>query len=52
MNENRQHPMCPICGKECETVYYFRDELLGCDNCITSVEAEYVDECFDDYPED
>lgn len=34
-------PVCPICGKECETFYTKKSdgEFLGCDNCIASEDA-------------
>lgn len=33
---------CPVCGKECETVYIDRlsREAVGCDCCIESLTAE------------
>lgn len=40
---------CPICGKECETIY--RDqhgEIFGCGECIRIEDAYDVDECFPD----
>ncbi len=51
-NTNRQQPVCPVCGKACETIYYAGNDLLGCDNCIRAIDAENVDECFDEYWED
>ena len=33
-------PFCPICGKECDTVYTDKDgEVLGCDNCVSHHDA-------------
>ena len=33
-------PACPICGKECDTVYLDADdEVVGCDQCIRMVDA-------------
>ena len=41
-------PICPVCGAECETI--FRDkkslEILGCDVCIDSLDADSVNACF------
>ena len=40
-------PICPICGAEAEYAYYdSEDNLLGCDNCITRLRAEYCKEFF------
>ena len=38
-------PVCPVCGKVCDTFYTndFAHEIVGCDNCITSADA-YVDD--------
>lgn len=33
-------PYCPICGKECDTVYTDKDgEVFGCDNCVSHHDA-------------
>ena len=33
-------PLCPVCGKECDTVYLDLDgEVAGCDRCITLKDA-------------
>ena len=33
-------PTCPICGKECETIYTNVDgDAVGCDECLTLLEA-------------
>ena len=39
-------PVCPICGKECETIYLDKDgEEVGCDVCIRTKDAwEWADE--------
>lgn len=36
---------CPICGKECETLYVDRGtyEVLGCDNCIRAYDVWDMD---------
>ena len=40
---------CPICGKECETIYYDKGGLLvGCGECIRIKDAYDVAECFPD----
>ena len=40
-------PVCPVCGKECETVYFDSDyAIIGCDECITSKAAVEVEACF------
>lgn len=32
---------CPVCGKECETIYTdrFMDDVVGCDMCIARKDA-------------
>lgn len=39
-------PVCPICGKECETIYMDKDGTeVGCDRCIQTQDAlEYQEE--------
>ena len=42
-----EFPICPICGKECDTVYRNSDrEIVGCSECVTTDDAWEVDECF------
>lgn len=42
-------PYCPVCGKECVTVYRDRDwQIVGCDECITAEDAEDAEECYAD----
>ena len=41
------YPHCPVCGRECETVYKNKDfDILGCDTCLRSVDAWVCSECF------
>lgn len=36
-------PLCPICGREADTVYINEDgEVVGCTECITTRDAEEV----------
>ena len=39
-------PVCPICGRECETIYFNKDgEPFACDCCVKTKDAwEYQDE--------
>lgn len=40
-------PICPICGKECETIYRDTDyQILGCDKCVQEREAWEIPDCF------
>lgn len=33
-------PVCPICGRECETIYYDKYmDVVGCDECIETRDA-------------
>ena len=33
-------PICPVCGRECDTVYLdMDDEVIGCDQCISMADA-------------
>lgn len=42
-------PHCPICGKECETIYRYQNgDILGCDECLRIDDAYDVAECFPD----
>lgn len=39
-DEDYKVPICPECGCECETFYTdFFDNILGCDECIGTVDA-------------
>ena len=37
----RSHPVCPVCGDECEEFRYstFTMEIVGCENCIINRDA-------------
>ena len=39
-------PVCPVCGKECETLYQTKaDGIIGCEGCVTAIDAwEYQSE--------
>lgn len=42
------YPRCPVCGEECETIYKDRErDIVGCDNCLNSVDAWEVNKCFE-----
>ena len=42
-----EYPHCPVCSKECETVYKTKDyEIIGCDLCLQPVDVWEVSECF------
>ena len=33
-------PICPVCSKECDTVYLDKDgDVAGCDRCISMTDA-------------
>lgn len=35
-----EYPECPVCGSECEDIYYSTDgDIVGCDDCIKKVDA-------------
>ena len=41
----RDMPVCPECGEECET--YYRDgtgRIIGCENCIDKLDAYFYKE--------
>ena len=43
----KREPICPICGAACDFVY--KDgyhEIVGCNECLTSCDAEDEEECF------
>ena len=37
--EEETTPVCPVCGKECESFYKLNYEIVGCDMCIEKVDA-------------
>lgn len=38
--ETEEEPVCPICGKECETIYIDIDnDVCGCDQCVNKKDA-------------
>ena len=40
-------PICPVCGSECSTIYKNAcNEIVGCDECISTHDAVDIDECF------
>lgn len=40
-------PICPICGSECEIIYRDRyTDIIGCNECVESLDASEVEECF------
>ena len=46
-NGTPKQPHCPVCGKECETIY--RDEygeIFACDECVKKQDATECEECF------
>lgn len=45
--DETQYPYCPVCERECETIYIDRNgEIVGCDCCVTRRDAWEIDECF------
>ena len=35
-----KHPVCPICGYECDTIYKdVYGEVVACDNCMVTLDA-------------
>ena len=32
-------PVCPICGNECSTLYRDSTGIIGCENCVTELDA-------------
>lgn len=42
------HPVCPVCGEECDTIYKSRSGIIaGCDVCIVTQDAWDCLACFD-----
>ena len=40
-------PVCPVCGRECEKVFFDSDyDIIGCDECISEKSAYEVEACF------
>lgn len=34
-----QQPICPVCGEECDTLYFNDGQIVGCENCIETRNA-------------
>lgn len=46
-NRDEREPICPVCGSECSTIYKDAcNEIVGCDECISTHDAVDIDECF------
>ncbi len=42
-----QFPICPVCGKECDTIYFdHHAEIFACDVCFKTKDAWEVPDCF------
>lgn len=37
--EDEKPVICPVCGKECESFYKYKYEIIGCDMCVSKVDA-------------
>jgi hypothetical protein len=40
------YPICPVCGQECEDIYFSNREIVGCDECLKKEDAWEVEACF------
>lgn len=41
-----RYPICPVCGKECDTIYEdWNGFICGCDECMKTRDAWEVEEC-------
>jgi hypothetical protein len=40
------YPVCPVCGQECEDIYFSNREIVGCDECLKKEDAWEVEDCF------
>ena len=41
------YPVCPVCGDECGIVYrQDNGEIVGCDECVSQINAWEAAECF------
>ena len=36
---SEEYPDCPVCGKECRTIYLDGSYAIGCEHCIKEVDA-------------
>ena len=43
-----KEPICPRCGRECDTIYYDvrYGDIVGCENCISAEDAWEEPLCF------
>lgn len=47
IQRDMREPICPVCGSECSTIYKDAcNEIVGCDECISTHDAVDIDECF------
>lgn len=47
-NGDPTYPLCPVCGRECDEIYYNDDhDIVGCNECLYTKSAWFVDECFE-----
>lgn len=37
--KEREYPICPVCGAGTDTFYKCDEEIVGCDECVTAVDA-------------
>ena len=37
--EDEKEPVCPVCGKECDTLFKRNGEVVGCEMCVKAVDA-------------
>lgn len=39
-------PRCPRCGCVCETVFLIDEEVVGCNECVETMNAWECEECY------
>lgn len=43
-----EYPHCPVCGAETDTVYSDGVNVVGCPECLMTMDAWEEEECFPD----
>ena len=35
----KKTPVCPVCGWDCGKIYLSNGQVIGCENCVTEMDA-------------
>ena len=37
---HREPVYCPVCGKDCDTIYASGSDVFGCENCVDVMDSD------------